>query len=49
MNERNLDADTVRKRHLAEVSIGLHALYLVAVPGLGLLLMVVLLALLDAT
>jgi hypothetical protein len=38
---RDVDADTIRKDHLAEVHIGLQAIYLAAV--------LVLLALLDAT
>jgi hypothetical protein len=46
---RDVDADTIRKDHLAEVHIGLQAIYLAAVPGIGLVVMLVLLALLDAT
>lgn len=49
MSERDVDAGQVREQHLAEVHVGAHWLYLVAVPGLGLILMLVLLALLDAT
>ena len=49
MSERDVDATQVREEHVAEVPIGLHWLYLVAVPGLGLVVMLVLLALLDAT
>ena len=49
MNEREVNAAPVREEHLAEVHEGAHWLYLVAVPALGLIAMLVLLALLDAT
>jgi hypothetical protein len=49
MTERDVNAVQVREEHLAEVHVGAHWLYLVAVPALGLILMLVLLALLDAT
>lgn len=49
VSDRHVDADTIREDHLAEVRIGVQALYLVAVPLLGLLAMLVLLAILDAT
>ena len=49
MSERDVDADQVREKHLAEVHVGAQWLYLVAVPGLGMIVMLVLLALLDAT
>ena len=49
MSERDVNAAQVREQHLAEVHVGTQWLYLVAVPGLGMIAMLVLLALLDAT
>ena len=49
MSERDLAADQVRDEHVAEVHVGAHWLYLAAVPGIGFAVMLVLLALLDAT
>ena len=49
MSERDVNAAQVREKHLAEVHVGAQWLYLVAVPGLGMIVMLVLLALLDAT
>jgi hypothetical protein len=49
MSERDVDAAQVREKHLAEVHVGAQWLYLVAVPGLGMILMLLVLVVLDAT
>ena len=48
MNDREIDAARVEAEHLAEVHVVRHWLYLFSVLGAGLLLMVGLIALLDA-
>ena len=49
MSDLEVRANDVRREHLAEVNVVHQWLYLVAVPGLGLIIMLVLLALLDTT
>ena len=49
MSERDVRADRVRQEHLGEVRIAHQWAYLAGVLGFGLAVMLVLLALLDAT
>ena len=49
MSERDVRADRVREEHLAEVRISHQWAYLAGVLAFGLLAMLVVLALLDAT
>jgi hypothetical protein len=49
MSERDVRADRVRREHLAEVSIARQWAYLAGVLAFGMLVMLAVLALLDAT
>jgi len=48
MSELDLTEDDVREEHLAEVNQPAHWLYLFGVLGIGLVLMIALIAVLDA-